>query len=98
MQLMAILWGCQGIIKIQNVITILQIKKQRFLHVNISTILEKVIYLFIQDTDFCGVVGWERLCRRMKDGRKACDQITHFLKERYTCWQPSTKQSIRPID
>ncbi|WAR03371.1 PPIP1-like protein [Mya arenaria] len=34
------------------------------------------------DSDICGTLGWDRLCKRMKDGRKVCADITHYFKER----------------
>ncbi|XP_052231499.1 proline-serine-threonine phosphatase-interacting protein 2-like isoform X1 [Dreissena polymorpha] len=34
------------------------------------------------DSDICGTIGWDRICKRMKDGRKVCTDVVHYLKDR----------------
>lgn len=34
------------------------------------------------DSDIQGTFGWETLCKRMKDGKKVCNEVAHYLKDR----------------
>lgn len=34
------------------------------------------------DADIQGTYGWDTLCRRMKDGKKVCVEVSHYLKDR----------------
>lgn len=34
------------------------------------------------DSDIIGTYGWDILCKRMKEGKKVCNDVAHYLKDR----------------
>ena len=40
-------------------------------------------FVYLQDSDIIGTYGWDILCKRMKEGKKVCNDVAHYLKDRY---------------